>query len=155
MRPATLKHLHSAGGVIFRKEGTAVEVALIATKGKSVWTLPKGIIDKGEQPEVTAVREIEEETGLLGRIVEPLGEKSYWFYLKEENTKYRKTVNYFLLEYASGSIANSCWEVDETGWFPLDEAIGKVSYKTDREMLEKAKERLGSAGEPDGKSPSS
>ncbi len=142
MRPATLKHLHSAGGVIFRTKDSDHEVALIATKGKTVWTLPKGIIDRGEKPEATAVREIEEETGLLGRIVHSLGEKSYWFYLKDENIKYRKTVTYFLLEYVSGDMANHCWEVDEADWFPLDAALGKVSYKSDREILEQAKARL-------------
>ncbi len=142
MKPAALKYLHSAGGVIFRKLEDTFEVALIATKGKTVWTLPKGIIDKGEQPEMTAVREIEEETGLLGRIVDALGENSYWFYLKDENTKYRKTVTYFLLEYAGGSMENYCWEVDEAQWFPVESALQKVSYKGDREILERAKRKL-------------
>lgn len=142
MKPAALKHLHSAGGVIFRNTENTYEVALIAVKEKSLWTLPKGIIDKGEKPEETAIREIEEETGLKGTIVDGLGEKSYWFYLKEENTKYRKTVTYYLLEHSGGIIESHCYEVDETGWFPIDIAIKKVSYKTDREILEKAKEKL-------------
>ncbi len=146
MRPATLKHLHSAGGVIFRIRDNSCEVALIAIKGKTVWILPKGIIDRGERPQATAVREIEEETGLLGRIVESLGEKSYWFYLKDENIKYRKTVTYFLLEYVSGTMENYCWEVDEADWFPLDAALNKVSYKSDREILEQARTRLEALG---------
>jgi 8-oxo-dGTP diphosphatase len=142
MKPAVIKHLHSAGGVIFRKQGETFEVALIATKEKTVWTLPKGIIDRGEQPETTAVREVEEETGLLGRIVDDLGKNSYWFYLKDENTKYRKTVTYFLLEYAGGTMENDCWEVDDAQWFPVDSALRKVSYKGDREILEKARVKL-------------
>jgi 8-oxo-dGTP diphosphatase len=156
LRPAPIKHLHSAGGVIFRKktpsqEGarggdkispTEFEVALISTKNKTVWTLPKGIIDKGEQPETSAVREIKEETGLTGRIIDTLGDKSYWFYLRDENMKCRKTVTYFLLEYESGSVEDYCWEVDEARWFNLDNAIKQVSYKSDMEILEKAKEKL-------------
>lgn len=142
MKPASLKRLHSAGGVIFRKAENSFEVALIAIKGGTVWTLPKGIIDKGEEPAEAAAREIEEETGLSGEVVGNLGERSYWFYLKNENIKYKKTVTYFLLEYTGGNIDNYCSEVDEAGWYSLDAAIKKVSYKSDREILERAKEKI-------------
>src|SRR5208283_5945950 len=126
MKPAVMKYLSSAGGVIFRSTATDFETALIATKGETVWTLPKGIIDKGEQPEEAAIREIREETGLTGKIVSPLDTKSYWFYLKNENTKYRKTVVYFLVEYVDGTIGNACPEVDDAQWFPLDDALKKL-----------------------------
>jgi 8-oxo-dGTP diphosphatase len=142
MKPAAIKYLHSSGGVIFRQTGSLVEVALIATKNKTVWTLPKGIIDKNETPEMAAVREIQEETGLTGEIIGPLGEKSYWFYLKDENAKCKKTVTYFLLRFISGDTANFSWEVDEARWFPIDEASVLLSYKSDREIMSKAKERI-------------
>jgi 8-oxo-dGTP diphosphatase len=142
MKPARMKYLSSAGGVIFRRTVAGFETALIATKGKVIWTLPKGIIDKGEQTEAAALREIREETGLTGKIVSPLDTKSYWFYLKNENIRYRKTVVYFLVEYVSGAICNSCPEVDEAEWFPIDNAIKKLSYKSDREVLLKAAELL-------------
>ncbi len=142
MRPANIKHLHSAGGVIFKKNEGIFEVALIATKKNTIWTLPKGIIDKGEQPEITAIREIAEETGLLGEIVEKIDDKTYWFFNKNENRKYKKTVSYFLLRYISGDIENFSWEVDDAKWFSIDEALKMVSYKTDKEVLKKAKEKL-------------
>jgi 8-oxo-dGTP diphosphatase len=142
MKPAAIKYLHSAGGVIFRRTGILVQVALIATKNKTVWTLPKGIIDKNESPEMAAVREIQEETGLTGEIMGPLGEKSYWFYLKDENAKCKKTVSYFLVEFISGDTANFSWEVDEARWFPIEEASELLSYKSDREIMSRAKESI-------------
>lgn len=153
MKPATIKHVHSSGGVIFRRTGSTYEVALIATKQHTVWTLPKGLIDKGEQPETTAVREIGEETGLSGRVVDALGERSYWFYLKEDNVKCRKRVSYFLLEFVGGDIEKYGWEVDEARWFEISEAIKTVSYKSDREMLLKAREMLLKAGQQSSDSP--
>ncbi len=141
-KPALIKYLYSAGGVIFKKTGSMFEVALIATKNKTLWTLPKGIIDKNESAEMAAVREIQEETGLTGEIVVRLGEKSYWFYLKDENAKCKKTVTYFLIRYISGDTANFNWEVDEARWFPLEDAFNMLSYKSDKEILNKAKEKL-------------
>ncbi len=142
MKPAAIKYLHSAGGVIFRKSEGRLEVALIATKNTTVWTLPKGIIDKDESPQMAAVREIQEETGLTGEIIDELGEKSYWFYLKNENAKCKKTVTYFLLKHVSGDANNFSWEVDDARWFPLEEALELLTYKSDKEILLNAKEKL-------------
>jgi 8-oxo-dGTP diphosphatase len=108
----------------------------------SVWSLPKGIIDIGEKSEETAIREVREETGLSGRIIKKIGDTSYWYYIKVENAKCRKTVHFYLMEYQNGSTTDHDEEVDDASWFPIDEAICKVSYKGDREILEKAKEMI-------------
>jgi 8-oxo-dGTP pyrophosphatase MutT (NUDIX family) len=141
-RPAAIKYLRSAGGVISRKAGGEIEVALIATKNSTVWTLPKGIINRDETPEMAAIREINEETGLLGEIVDTLGEKSYWFYLKDENAKCKKTVTYFLLRYISGDTADFNIEVDNAGWFPIEKALQMLSYRSDRDIVALAMEKL-------------
>ncbi|TAN45116.1 MAG: NUDIX hydrolase [Nitrospirae bacterium] len=141
-RPATIRHMYSAGGVVFRFLDAAPQVVLIANKKNTVWTLPKGMIDRGEEREDTAIREIREETGLTGRVVEMLGEKSYWFFLKNENLKCKKTVTYFLVEYVEGNTEDHNWEVDDARWFDLEEAMNTLSYKRDREILKEAGDRI-------------
>ncbi len=141
-RPARLRIMKSAGGVVFRKRDNSIEVALIYLKKGNVFSLPKGTIDDNETPEETAMREVKEETGINGKIIEKIGEASYWFYLTEENAKCKKTVHYFLMEYESGDINMHNWEVDEVYWMPIDEAIKKITFKSDREILLKTKEIL-------------
>jgi 8-oxo-dGTP pyrophosphatase MutT (NUDIX family) len=142
MKPAALKTQVSSGGVIFRRDQERIETAMVSVRGGMVWCLPKGVIDKGEVPEKTALREVREETGLKGKIVEKLGEITYWYYIKEENAKCRKTVHFFLMEFEEGNISDHDWEVDDAAWFLIDEAIKKATYKGERKMLEKAKETL-------------
>lgn len=141
-KPVSIKTQTSSGGVIYKKENNVPEIALIAVKGGDVWCLPKGIIEKGEQPDQTAVREVREETGLHGSIISKIGDISYWYYLKDENAKCRKTVHFYLMEYISGNVKDHNFEVDDVSWFPLNEAMMKVSYKGDREIVTKAKEMI-------------
>jgi 8-oxo-dGTP diphosphatase len=141
--PPSIKSQTSAGGVVYRKRAhKGPEVILIAVKGGSVWTLPKGLIAKGEKPEEAALREVSEETGVKARLIEKIGDISYWYYATEENTKYRKTVHFYLMEYLSGSTEEHDFEVEDSRWFPLEEAMQKIVYKGDKSILEKAKEML-------------
>ena len=142
MRPATIKKQISSGGVIFRKEGSDLEIALVAVKEGKVWSLPKGLVEKGEEPPETAVREVREETGLSGKIVKKIGDIAYWYYIKDDNAKCRKTVHFYLLEYVSGTTLDHNWEVDAAEWVRIDDAEDRVSYKGDREIVRKAKEML-------------
>lgn len=139
MRPATLKVQTSSGGVIFRRKDDCIEIVMVTVKEGQVWCLPKGVIDKGELPEDTAIREVREEAGVRGNIIEKLGEITYWYYIKEEHAKCKKTVHFFLMEYAEGNIKDHDQEVNDAFWIPLDEAIKKAQYKGEREMLEKAR----------------
>lgn len=141
-RPASLRIMHSSGGVLFKEVDGGIMVAMIIPKNKRVLTLPKGLIDRGEDPEATALREVREETGMTGEIIKKIGEVSYWFYIKDENTRYKKTVHYYLMRYQSGSPEDHDWEIEEVIWIPLEEALKKASYKTDKEILKKTRDLL-------------
>lgn len=134
-----MKKAYSAGGVVYKFEGDNLKVLLISTKNGKVWAFPKGLVEKNENPKDTALREIKEETGVDGKIIDEVGEVSYWFVLKGD--KYFKKVKYFLLEYTGGSL-NPDWEVDKAEWFTPDEAMQKLTYKSDREILKKALEKI-------------
>ncbi len=120
----------SAGGVLFRGE----EVLLIKNPSE-VWTFPKGIVEEGERPEETAVREVLEETGVEGEILRPLGEITYWYTLKGERVF--KRVRYFLMRYLRGEPRPSS-EVLDSKFFPVEEAKDLLKYKGDKEIFSKA-----------------
>ncbi|MCX8033863.1 MAG: NUDIX hydrolase [Thermodesulfovibrio sp.] len=134
-----MKKAFSAGGVVYKFDGENLKILLIATNNGKVWALPKGLIEKDEEPKEAALREIKEETGVDGKIIDEVGVISYWFVLKNE--KYFKRVKYFLVEYISGDI-NPDREVDTAQWFTPEEALKKLTYKNDKEILKKALEKI-------------
>ena len=131
----------SSGGVVFRERDGAIEVALISVKGGKVWGLPKGLVEKGEDIARAAHREVKEETGLDGRIIEKIGHIEYFFAFKEEEETKRafKIVYFFLMEYTGGDVADHDAEVEECRWFPIDPAIKLMKYEDEKGILKKAK----------------
>jgi 8-oxo-dGTP pyrophosphatase MutT (NUDIX family) len=134
-------HRVSSGGLVIRPAGATYEVALIRVaraRGDEAWALPKGWVEKGEDLEQTAIREVREETGLHTRVLRKVGEIGYEFYSKADRGLISKTVHLFLLECLGGNTADHDEEVEEVRWVPIDEAMRTLTYKNEREMLEKA-----------------
>lgn len=142
-----MKTLHqtSAGGVLVRRTEDGPEVLLASRRtrrGDLVWGLPKGLIEEGESPEDAAVREVREETGHSGAISEPLGEVSYWFVWEDE--RIRKTVLFFLMEETEEEPGDRDHEMEEVRWFPLGRAPKIAGFKSEKEILRKATQVVGS-----------
>ena len=117
-------------------------IAAIRPQGKpeGVWALPKGIVDRGEEPQATALREIEEETGVTAEPLGKLGDVKYVYTLRGQ--RIFKIVSFYLARYTGGRLGAiepaMEREVAEAKWLPLDEAPRLLAYKGEREMAEKA-----------------
>lgn len=135
----------SAGGVLVRAIRGRPHVATIRPAGRErVWALPKGHIDAGETAAETAVREVREETGVQGRLVEKLGDVRYVYTWQGE--RIFKVVSFFLLRAGRGRIGaideSMRIEVAEARWLPLEDAPRLLTYGGEREMAAKTLERL-------------
>jgi 8-oxo-dGTP pyrophosphatase MutT (NUDIX family) len=153
----------SAGGVLVRKAAGGWEVGVIEPqrephgnqnaqvtdkkRRKNVLALPKGLVDPGERPEETAVREVREETGISGAIITKLLDIKY-VYVRTwgDNQRVFKIVSFYLLRYESGKIDDVSpemrIEVKQALWTPLDEAEQKLTYRGERDAIRKAREYL-------------
>jgi 8-oxo-dGTP pyrophosphatase MutT (NUDIX family) len=153
----------SSGGVLVRQAPNGWELAVIepqreegtaqrSTKSdkkrhKQVLALPKGLVDPGEKPEQTAIREVREETGIGGAVVSKLMDIKYT-YIRSWGDQQRvfKIVSFYLLRYHSGNIDDlrpaMRVEVKRAFWIPLEEAEGKLAYRGEREVIRLAKKYL-------------
>ena len=115
----------AAGGVVMR-DG---EVALVHRPRYDDWTLPKGKLDQGESFEEAAVREVQEETGIRGRLVRELPATTY------KVAGRPKVVRYWLMdvEHEGPFVPND--ETDQLRWVPSDEALSLLTYDRDRDVL--------------------
>lgn len=133
----------SAGGVVFKKQGKEIRILLLRDQNGN-WTFPKGLVEDNENQEITAQREILEETGLENiELVVPLSPIQYWF--KWEGDLVKKTVYYYLFKdlghkKPKPQIAEG---ISEVKWFKKDEALKIIGYrKTNEKVLKEAIDKI-------------
>lgn len=136
----------SSGGVAFRRDASGIAVALISVGKPARWQLPKGIVDPGETPEVTAVREVQEETGIKASLLEKIDTIEYWYVGSKgpQCVRFHKFVHFFLLAFESGDISKHDREVNEARWVDLQAARELLAFKNERVVLEKAEQLINS-----------
>jgi len=134
----------SAGILLYRRRGEAVEVLLVhpggpfwARRDDGAWSIPKGEYGPGEEPLACALREFEEETGTRLEAARPLslgpvrlksGKRIEAWAVEGDLDPETIRSNTFELEWPRGSgRMRSYPEVDRAGWFVPDEARRKLN----------------------------
>lgn len=126
---------YSAGGLVFDDHGRVAIIARHSRSGHLEWCLPKGHIEKGETPQQTAVREVHEETGILGEVVESIATIDYWF--TGTNQRVHKLVHHFALRRISGELTvegDPDHEAEDAIWVDFDDLDDVLSYPNERKI---------------------
>jgi 8-oxo-dGTP pyrophosphatase MutT (NUDIX family) len=131
----------SAGGVVVRNMRGRPFMAAVRVKDGKVLALPKGHIDPGESAAEAAAREVREETGVVGTLIEKIDDIRYWYV--RDGVRVLKVVSFFLFRYRSGSVRDHDHEVDSAEWVPLAEARTLLSYRGEKEVAAAAESRWG------------
>ncbi|MGD0163828.1 MAG: NUDIX domain-containing protein [Candidatus Sulfotelmatobacter sp.] len=157
---AMVREISSGGVVIRRREGdwwmAAIELPHEHARGvpgrnrrgaraKPILALPKGLVDPGEKPLETAIREVYEETGVTADPIIKLGDSKY-IYTRAwgDGKRVFKIVSFYLMRYRSGRINDITpemrIEVARARWVRLEEAPTLLAYKGEKQMARRALE---------------
>jgi ADP-ribose pyrophosphatase YjhB (NUDIX family) len=120
-------------------DASAALIGRLDRRGRLLWSLPKGHVEAGETEADTAVREVAEETGILGRVIGKLGTIDFWFVA--EGRRVHKTVHHYLLLAADPvdglELSDADAEVSEVAWVPLSAVASRLAYADERRLLER------------------
>ncbi|WP_434734849.1 NUDIX hydrolase [Bifidobacterium sp.] len=126
---------YSAGGLVFDELDRVAIIARHSRSGHLEWCLPKGHIEKGETPRQTAVREVHEETGILGEVVDSIATIDYWF--TGTNQRVHKLVHHFALRRVDGELSvegDPDHEAEDAIWVQFGDLDNVLSYPNERKI---------------------
>ncbi|MFB3897303.1 MAG: NUDIX hydrolase [bacterium] len=119
-----------AGGIVIRRENNRILYLIVTAKKRhDQWVLPKGHINPGESPEVAAIREVHEETGIEATVISLVGQINF----VEKNERINTV--FFLMEYLRETTST---ENRICRWYPYEQALAQLTFNDSREILQKA-----------------
>ncbi|MEE0331851.1 NUDIX hydrolase [Bifidobacterium angulatum] len=127
---------YSAGGLVFDAKGRVAIIARHSRSGHLEWCLPKGHIEKGETPQQTAVREVHEETGILGEVIDSIATIDYWF--TGTSQRVHKLVHHFALRQIGGNLTvdgDPDHEAEDAIWVDFKDLDDVLSYPNERKIV--------------------
>lgn len=141
-RPETVLET-SAGGLVVESlidKPRGLLIARLDRRGRLIWSFPKGHVELGEGFEQTALREVQEETGVVAEVLESIGKIDFWF--MAEGRRIHKTVHHFLMVARGGTLSDEDPEVDAVEWVPMADIRARLAYGDERDLLDKGRSRL-------------
>jgi 8-oxo-dGTP pyrophosphatase MutT (NUDIX family) len=141
------KREYSAGGTVFKKKGNQIVWLIIQPSAKDQpwrqgrWQLPKGWIDEGETSQQAAIREVKEEGGVEAEVIEKIDRINIFFY-NEDKQRVVKNIVFFLMKYQGGREKDHGPETEKAVWLSFDPAWERLTFKSERKILEKARKIL-------------
>jgi 8-oxo-dGTP diphosphatase len=127
--PTSAEVVQAAGGLIVRRRNGTLDIVVVHRPEHEDWSFPKGKLEVGETLEMTALREVREETGLSCELLRFIGHTDY-----VDRKGRPKTVAYWVMTAESGIFTPNA-EVDEMRWLSLDDAGRLLTYPRDRELI--------------------
>lgn len=127
---------YSAGGMVFDDDNRVAVLFKKSRSNQTIWCLPKGHIEKGETFEQTAVREVREETGIMGAILGSIATIDYWF--MNSTYKIHKLVHHYVLRRLSGILSveeDPCREAQGVEWVDLNVLPALLTYHNERTIV--------------------
>jgi 8-oxo-dGTP pyrophosphatase MutT (NUDIX family) len=127
--PSPTDVVQAAGGLVVRRSGGLLQVAVVHRPVQHDWSFPKGKLEAGETFESAALREVREETGMVCRLLRFIGHTEY-----VDRKGRPKAVAYWIMASEGGSFTPN-EEVDELRWLHLQDATSLLSFSRDRELV--------------------